>query len=38
MGMVNKLTANLTSQVQSIATVTKAVDLGDLFKQIEVDT
>jgi methyl-accepting chemotaxis protein len=31
------LAANLTSQVRSIAKVTKAVALGDLSKQIEVD-
>ncbi|KZP13596.1 hypothetical protein FIBSPDRAFT_753155 [Athelia psychrophila] len=36
-GVVNKLAANLTSQVRSIAKVTKAVALGDLSKQIEVD-
>ncbi|KII84955.1 hypothetical protein PLICRDRAFT_116963 [Plicaturopsis crispa FD-325 SS-3] len=36
-GVVNKLAANLTSQVRSIAMVTKAVALGDLSKQIEVD-
>lgn len=36
-GTVNKLAANLTSQVRSIATVTKAVALGDLSKQIDVD-
>ncbi|KAL4263345.1 histidine kinase [Pleurotus pulmonarius] len=36
-GVVNKLAANLTSQVRSIATVTKAVALGDLSKQIDVD-
>lgn len=36
-GVVNKLAANLTSQVRSIALVTKAVALGDLSKQIEVD-
>ena len=35
-GVVNCLTANLTSQVRSIAKVTKAVALGDLSKQIEV--
>lgn len=35
--MVNKLAANLTNQVRSIAKVTKAVALGDLSKQIEVD-
>ncbi|KAI5891245.1 two-component histidine kinase Le.nik1-like protein [Schizophyllum commune H4-8] len=35
--IVNKLAANLTSQVRSIATVTKAVALGDLSKQIEVE-
>lgn len=34
---MNKLAANLTSQVRSIAKVTKAVALGDLSKQIEVD-
>ncbi|TFK35674.1 hypothetical protein BDQ12DRAFT_687784 [Crucibulum laeve] len=36
-GVVNKLAANLTSQVRSITKVTKAVALGDLSKQIEVD-
>ena len=36
-GTVNKLAANLTNQVRSIATVTKAVALGDLSKQIDVD-
>jgi len=36
-GVVNKLAANLTNQVRSIALVTKAVALGDLSKQIEVD-
>ena len=36
-GVVNRLVANLTSQVRSIAKVTKAVALGDLSKQIEVD-
>lgn len=36
-GVVNKLAANLTSQVRSIAKVTKAVALGDLSKQIDVD-
>ena len=36
-GVVNNLAANLTSQVRSIAKVTKAVALGDLSKQIEVD-
>ena len=35
--VVNNLAANLTSQVRSIATVTKAVALGDLSKQIDVD-
>ncbi|TFK95926.1 hypothetical protein BDV98DRAFT_598145 [Pterulicium gracile] len=35
--VVNNLAANLTAQVRSIATVTKAVALGDLSKQIEVD-
>ena len=35
-GVVNRLAANLTSQVRSIAKVTKAVALGDLSKQIEV--
>ena len=35
-GVVNRLAANLTSQVRSIAKVTKAVVLGDLSKQIEV--
>ncbi|TDL24345.1 hypothetical protein BD410DRAFT_814134 [Rickenella mellea] len=35
--VVNNLAANLTSQVRSIANVTKAVALGDLSKQIEVD-
>ncbi|KAH9911696.1 histidine kinase [Amylocystis lapponica] len=36
-GVVNKLAANLTSQVRSIAKVTKAVALGDLSKQVDVD-
>ncbi|KAG2144423.1 HAMP TYPE histidine kinase [Suillus bovinus] len=36
-GVVNKLAANLTSQVRSIAKVTKAVAQGDLSKQIDVD-
>ncbi|KAH9946794.1 hypothetical protein B0H21DRAFT_693032 [Amylocystis lapponica] len=36
-GVVNKLAANLTNQVRSIAKVTKAVALGDLSKLIEVD-
>ena len=36
-GVVDKLAANLTSQVRSIARVTKAVALGDLSKQIEVN-
>ena len=36
-GVVNNLAANLTSQVRSIAKVPKAVALGDLSKQIEVD-
>ncbi|KAG6915220.1 hypothetical protein DXG01_012665 [Tephrocybe rancida] len=36
-GVVNKLAANLTSQVRSIAAVTKAIALGDLSKQIKVD-
>jgi len=35
--VVNKLAANLTNQVRSIAKVTKAVALGDLSKQIEVE-
>ena len=35
--VVNNLAANLTSQVRSIAEVTKAVALGDLSKQIAVD-
>ncbi|CEG81026.1 Putative Histidine kinase [Rhizopus microsporus] len=34
---VNQMAANLTSQVRSIAEVTKAVALGDLSKKIEVD-
>ncbi|KIL58310.1 hypothetical protein M378DRAFT_15628 [Amanita muscaria Koide BX008] len=36
-GVVNNLVANLTAQIRSIATVTKAVALGDLSKQIEVE-
>ena len=36
-GVVNRLAANLSSQVRSIAKVTKAVALGDLSKRIEVD-
>ncbi|KIK66346.1 hypothetical protein GYMLUDRAFT_239314 [Collybiopsis luxurians FD-317 M1] len=35
--VVNKLAANLTNQVRSIAQVTKSVALGDLSKQIQVD-
>ncbi|KAG7450831.1 uncharacterized protein BT62DRAFT_928111 [Guyanagaster necrorhizus] len=35
--VVNHLAANLTSQVRSIAAITKAVAVGDLSKQIEVD-
>ncbi len=35
--VVNILAGNLTSQVRSIAAVTKAVAVGDLSKQIEVD-
>ncbi|KAG1880958.1 hypothetical protein F4604DRAFT_1749032 [Suillus subluteus] len=35
-GVVNKLAANLTSQVRSIAKVTKAVAQGDLSKQIDI--
>ena len=35
--VVNNLAGNLTRQVRSIAKVTKAVALGDLSKQIEVD-
>ena len=35
-GIVNHLATNLTSQVRSIAKVTKAVVLGDLSKQIKV--
>ena len=35
--VVNNLAGNLTSQVRSIAMVTKAVALGDLSKQIDVD-
>ncbi|KAG2139179.1 uncharacterized protein EDB93DRAFT_1163732 [Suillus bovinus] len=34
-GIVNKLAANLTSQVRSITKVTKAVAQGDLSKQID---
>ena len=37
LAIVNRLAANLTSQVRSIAKVTKTVALGDLSKQIEVD-
>jgi osomolarity two-component system sensor histidine kinase NIK1 len=36
-GDVNELAANLTTQVRSIATVTKAVANGDLSKKIEVE-
>jgi osomolarity two-component system, sensor histidine kinase NIK1 len=36
-GVVNKLAPNLTSQVRAIATVTTAVALGDLSKEIDVD-
>ena len=35
---VNTMAANLTTQVRSIAQVTKAVALGDLSKKIEVET
>ncbi|KAI0044635.1 hypothetical protein FA95DRAFT_1544784 [Auriscalpium vulgare] len=35
--VVNKLVANLTIQVRSIANVTKAVAAGDLSKEIDVD-
>jgi HAMP domain-containing protein len=35
---VNQMAANLTSQVRSIAEVTKAVALGDLSKKIEVES
>ncbi|KAF8884646.1 hypothetical protein BD779DRAFT_1740036, partial [Infundibulicybe gibba] len=35
--VANKLAANLTSQLRSIARVTKAVTFGDLSKQIEAD-
>ncbi|KAI9321282.1 hypothetical protein BX666DRAFT_1849815 [Dichotomocladium elegans] len=35
---VNTMAANLTSQVRSIAEVTKAVALGDLSKKIEVES
>ncbi|CAO3676398.1 unnamed protein product [Rhizopus microsporus] len=35
---VNSMAANLTSQVRSIAEVTKAVALGDLSKKIEVES
>ncbi|KAG1132058.1 hypothetical protein G6F42_002698 [Rhizopus arrhizus] len=35
---VNNMAANLTSQVRSIAEVTKAVAMGDLSKKIEVET
>ena len=35
-GVVNRLAANLMSQVRSITKVTKAVALGDLSKQIKV--
>lgn len=35
--VVNNLAGNLTSQVRSIAMVTKAVALGDLSRQIDVD-
>jgi len=36
-GTVNKLAVNSTSQVRSIATITKAIALGDLSKQIDVN-
>ena len=36
-GVVNKLAANLTNQVRSIASVTKAVARGDLSKTVNVD-
>lgn len=35
--VVNNLAANLTNQVRSIAKVTKAVAVGDLSQQIDVD-
>ncbi|KAI0031298.1 hypothetical protein K488DRAFT_52367 [Vararia minispora EC-137] len=35
--VVNNMAANLTRQMRSIAAVTKAVAVGDLSKQIEVD-
>ena len=35
--VVNNLAANLTSQVRSIANVTKAVAVGDLSQQLAVD-
>ncbi|KAG0739344.1 hypothetical protein G6F17_014209 [Rhizopus arrhizus] len=35
---VNTMAANLTTQVRSIAQVTKAVAKGDLSKKIEVET
>ncbi|ORE08495.1 hypothetical protein BCV72DRAFT_261468, partial [Rhizopus microsporus var. microsporus] len=35
---VNTMAANLTTQVRSIAEVTKAVAMGDLSKKIEVET
>ena len=37
MGVVNKLAANLTNQVWSIALVMKAIALGDLSRQTKVD-
>jgi len=36
-GVINKLASNLTNQVWNITRVTKAVALGDLSKQIDVD-
>ena len=36
-GVVNRLAANLTFRVQSIAKVTKAGALGDLSMRIKVD-
>ncbi|KAF5368030.1 hypothetical protein D9758_004333 [Tetrapyrgos nigripes] len=36
-GIINKMAANISKQVRSIAAIAKAIALGDLSKQIEVD-
>ena len=35
--VVNKLATNLTNKVREVARVTKAVALGDLSKQVDID-